>query len=154
MIPGEYILSKESLTGNVGREAKTIEIVNTGDRPVQIGSHFHFAEVNPSIRFDRSEGYGFRLDIPAGTAVRLEPGDARTVNLVAIGGDRVVSGFRDFVDGPLEDRKVNVWEGREDDWRRSSAAGDAPQELPQSDAAERGRKLDEATDESSEEGRK
>lgn len=152
MIPGEYILSSESLTGNVGRETKTIEIINTGDRPVQIGSHFHFAEVNPSISFDRSEGYGFRLDIPSGTAVRLEPGDARTVHLVAIGGDRVVSGFRDLVDGPLENRKVNVWEGREDDWRRSSAAGDAPQELPQSDAAERGRKLDEASETSSEEG--
>ncbi|CCH23305.1 urease subunit beta [Corynebacterium glutamicum] len=146
MIPGEYILSSESLTGNVGRETKTIEIINTGDRPVQIGSHFHFAEVNPSISFDRSEGYGFRLDIPSGTAVRLEPGDARTVNLVAIGGDRIVAGFRDLVDGPLEDLKVNVWEGREDGWRRSSAAGDAPQELPQVEAAERGRKLDDATD--------
>lgn len=146
MIPGEYILSSESLTGNVGREAKTIEIINTGDRPVQIGSHFHFAEVNPSISFDRSEGYGFRLDIPSGTAVRLEPGDARTVNLVAIGGDRIVAGFRDLVDGPLEDLKVNVWEGREDGWRRSSAAGDAPQELPQVEAAERGRKLDDAPD--------
>ena len=142
MIPGEYILSNEPLTGNLGRDSKTIEIINTGDRPVQIGSHFHFAEVNPSISFDRSEGYGFRLDIPSGTAVRLEPGDARTVDLVAIGGDRVVAGFRDLVDGPLEDRKVDVWEGREDSWRRLSAAGDAPQELPQSGAAKRGRELD------------
>lgn len=145
MIPGEYVLASGEITGNQGRETRTIEIVNTGDRPVQIGSHFHFAEVNPSIRFDRREGYGFRLDIPAGTAVRLEPGDVRSVDLVAIGGDRVVSGFRDLVDGPLEDRKHDVWRGREDSWRRTSAAGDAPQDLPQGDAAERGRKLDEGT---------
>ncbi|ALC04569.1 urease subunit beta [Corynebacterium deserti GIMN1.010] len=102
MIPGEYILSSEPLTGNPGRESKTIDIINTGDRPVQIGSHFHFAEINPAVKFDRSEAYGFRLDIPAGTAVRLEPGDARTVNLVAIGGNRVVAGFRDQVNGPLD----------------------------------------------------
>lgn len=145
MIPGEYILADGDITGNGGRETKTTEIVNTGDRPVQIGSHFHFAEVNPSIRFDRAEAYGFRLDIPAGTAVRLEPGDSRSVNLVAIGGDRVVSGFRDLVDGPLENRKNDVWQGREDSWRRSSAAGDAPKELPQDIAAKRGRKLDEGT---------
>ena len=150
MIPGEYILASGDLTGNLGRETKQIEIINTGDRPVQIGSHFHFAEVNPSISFDRSEAYGFRLDIPAGTAVRLEPGDSRTVPLVAIGGDRVVSGFRDLVDGPLENRKEDVWGGREDDWRRSSAAGDAPQELPQGDAAKRGRQLDEGTTEEGE----
>src|SRR5699024_2140832 len=125
MIPGEYILSSESLTGNVGREAKTIEIINTGDRSVQNGSHFHFAAVNPSVGFDRSDGYGFCLEIPSGTALRLEAGDARTVNLLAIGGVRIVAGLRDLVDGPLEDLKVNVWEGHEDGWRRSSAAGDA-----------------------------
>nr|BAA88553.1 UreB [Corynebacterium glutamicum] len=142
MIPGEYILSSESLTGNVGREAKTIEIINTGDRPVQIGSHFHFAEVNPSISFDRSEGYGFRLDIPSGTAVRLEPGDARTVNLVAIGGDRIVAGFRDLVDGPLE-TQVNVWR-TEDDGVVLSCCD--VHKIATVEAAERARKLDDATD--------
>lgn len=150
MIPGEYILASDDLTGNLGRETKQIEVVNTGDRPVQVGSHFHFAEVNPSIKFDRRAAYGFRLDVPAGTAVRLEPGDSRTVNLVAIGGDRVVSGFRDLVDGPLETYKEDVWEGREDSWRRTSAAGDAPQELPQTDAAKRSRELDESITEEEE----
>jgi urease subunit gamma/beta len=90
------------LTINEGRATVTLEVSNTGDRPIQVGSHYHFAETNPALRFDRAKARGFRLDIPAGTAVRFEPGQTRTVDLVAFGGDRVVQGFRGEVMGPLD----------------------------------------------------
>jgi urease subunit gamma/beta len=86
---------------NEGRVTLTLEVANTGDRPIQVGSHYHFAETNPALRFDRGQARGFRLDIPAGTAVRFEPGQTRTVDLVAYAGDRVVWGFRGDVNGPL-----------------------------------------------------
>ena len=94
--PGSLIL-------NQGRPTVTIEVANTGDRPIQVGSHYHFFETNPALRFDRPRARGFRLDIAAGTAVRFEPGQTRTVDLVAFGGDRVVQGFRGEVMGPLDD---------------------------------------------------
>src|ERR1700756_444342 len=102
MIPGEVITAAGDIELNTGRPTVEIEVANTGDRPIQVGSHYHFAETNPALRFDRARARGFRLDIPAGTAVRFEPGQTRTVDLVAFGGDRVVIGFRGEVDGPLD----------------------------------------------------
>ena len=103
MIPGEYFISDNGpLTINDGREALTLEVTNRGDRPVQVGSHFHFAEANASLEFDREAAKGKRLDIPAGTAVRLEPGDSRTVNLIDFGGSREVYGFNSKVNGKLD----------------------------------------------------
>ncbi|MGV3017350.1 urease subunit beta [Rothia sp. 88186D007BW] len=104
MIPGEYILADEPVTCNAGREAITLDVTNTGDRPVQVGSHYHFAEANQALDFDRDAALGHRLDIPAGTAVRLEPGDTTTVRLIPLGGERTVFGFRDLVSGPLDSR--------------------------------------------------
>lgn len=102
MNPGEYFISEsDPIICNEGREAINIDIVNTGDRPIQVGSHFHFAEVNPSIEFDREAARGKHLDIPAGTAVRIEPGDERSVPLVDFAGAREVHGFSDAINGPL-----------------------------------------------------
>lgn len=102
MKPGELILADEDVELNVGRETCSIEVSNTGDRPIQIGSHYHFAETNPALSFDRDAARGFRLNIPAGTAVRFEPGASRRVELVALGGNRNVFGFRGEVMGALE----------------------------------------------------
>lgn len=93
MIPGEYILGKEDIVCNVGRETVELKVVNTGDRPVQIGSHFHFFEINKQLEFDRPKAYGMRLNIAAGTAVRFEPGEEKEVELVAFGGNKKVVGF-------------------------------------------------------------
>jgi urease subunit beta len=103
MIPGEIILAKEpaELPANVGRETKTLTVANTGDRPIQVGSHFHFYEVNSALRFDRETARGFRLNIPAGTAVRFEPGDTKEVEIVALAGTREVHGLNNKIDGPL-----------------------------------------------------
>lgn len=101
MIPGEYILRSEPVTVNAGREAIGVVVINTGDRPVQVGSHFHFAEANPALDFDRQAAYGRRLDIPAGTAARFEPGDSRTVRLIELAGRREVYGLSNAVNGPL-----------------------------------------------------
>lgn len=102
MIPGEYVLATTPVEINTGRPTVEVAVTNTGDRPVQVGSHFHFAEVNPALTFDREAARGFRLDIPAGTAARFEPGDARTVRLTALGGARRVYGLAGLTDGPLE----------------------------------------------------
>jgi urease subunit beta len=102
MIPGEYILATTGdLDANMGLAMKTIVVSNTGDRPIQVGSHFHFYEVNTALHFDRAAALGFRLNIPAGTAVRFEPGDMREVNLVAFAGTREVHGLNNLVNGPL-----------------------------------------------------
>jgi urease subunit beta len=103
MIPGEVIVAANSapLPANVGLATKIIRVANTGDRPVQIGSHFHFFEVNESLSFDRTAARGFRLNIPAGTAVRFEPGDTRDVELVALSGAREVFGLNAKVNGKL-----------------------------------------------------
>jgi urease subunit beta len=102
MIPGEITGPDDIIVCNAGRPRGTVTVVNTGDRPVQVGSHFHFAETNPALAFDRAVARGFRLDIAAGTSVRFEPGIEREVGLVAFGGERVVAGFRGEVGGPLD----------------------------------------------------
>jgi urease beta subunit len=101
MIPGEIFPADGEITLNAGRETRTITVANTGDRPVQVGSHYHFHEANPALRFDREQAWGFRLNIAAGTAVRFEPGQEREVELVAYAGDRRVFGFRGEVMGDL-----------------------------------------------------
>ena len=101
MIPGEILVEDGEIELNAGRETRTLKVANTGDRPVQIGSHFHFFEVNAALSFDREAARGFRLNIAAGTAVRFEPGQERTVELVALAGDRAVYGFNGKVMGPL-----------------------------------------------------
>jgi urease subunit beta len=101
MIPGEIFPAPGDVELNAGREAVELEVANAGDRPVQVGSHFHFAETNPLLRFDRTVARGKRLDIAAGTAVRFEPGQTRTVRLVDYAGARVVHGFRGETEGAL-----------------------------------------------------
>ena len=108
MIPGEYLLENEPVDINTGRPTATIAVTNTGDRPVQVGSHCHFFEVNRWLEFDRAAAYGMRLNIAAGTAVRFEPGDTREVELVAIGGTRDVFGLNQLVEGPLDDEVVRA----------------------------------------------
>ncbi len=101
MIPGDIITSDTTLTLNAGDEAVTLTVANTGDRPVQVGSHYHFAEANPALDFDRAAAHGLRLDIAAGTAVRFEPGQRRDVALIPMKGARRVFGFNGKVMGPL-----------------------------------------------------
>jgi urease subunit beta len=108
MIPGEYFLSEEPIEINQGRPTRRLEVTNRGDRPVQVGSHCHFLEANRLLAFDREAAYGMRLNIPAGTAVRFEPGDTREVELVAIGGRREVHGLNGLVNGPLDDDAVRA----------------------------------------------
>lgn len=102
MIPGELFPAEGEIELNGGLETLTLEVSNTGDRPVQVGSHYHFAETNPGLAFDRDKARGMRLDIPAGTAVRFEPGQTRPVTLVPYRGNRTVYGFNQTVMGPLE----------------------------------------------------
>jgi len=101
MIPGEIIAAAGDIELNAGRDTVTIEVSNSGDRPVQVGSHYHFAETNPGLNFDRATANGMRLDIPAGTAVRFEPGQTRQVTLIPLSGKREVFGFRQQVMGKL-----------------------------------------------------
>lgn len=103
MIPGEYFLSDAPIECNAGRITAKIAVVNTGDRPVQIGSHFHFFEVNRQLSFNRERAYGMRLNIAAGTAVRFEPGEEKEVLLVAFGGDKKVFGFNSLLNGSIDD---------------------------------------------------
>jgi urease subunit beta len=104
-IPGEIIPAAGEIEINAGAKAITLTVENTGDRPIQVGSHYHFAETNPALRFDRAAARGHRLDIPAGTAVRFEPGQGREVQLVPFGGTREVYGFRGEVMGKLDGGK-------------------------------------------------
>ena len=99
MIPGEYILGKANIECNAGRPTAKITVVNTGDRPVQVGSHFHFFEVNKQMEFERAKAFGMRLNIAAGTAVRFEPGEEKEVELVSYGGNRLVYGFSNLTNG-------------------------------------------------------
>src|SRR6266849_2902822 len=108
MIPGEYLFDGEPLELNAGRPTGTLAVNNTGDRPVQVGSHFHFFEANRALVFDRASAYGMRLDLPAGTAVRFEPGEIKEVRLVALGGQRRVYGGNGLVMGPLDDAGQRV----------------------------------------------
>jgi urease subunit beta len=102
LIPGEVVLGDGPVEINAGKPVTTMVVANTGDRPVQVGSHYHFAEANPALEFDRKAAYGLRLAVPAGTAVRFEPGIEREVDLVPIGGRRVVAGLRGEVAGSLD----------------------------------------------------
>lgn len=102
MIPGEYFLEEGEVVLNEARETDSVTVTNTGDRPIQVGSHYHFYEVNLALDFDRDRARGFRLDIPAGTAVRFEPGQKRTVQLVAFAGRRKVYGFQGRIMGNLD----------------------------------------------------
>ncbi|MDR7896788.1 urease subunit beta [Thermosynechococcus sp. JY1334] len=101
MIAGELIPAEGTIELNAGRPTVTLTVANTGDRPIQVGSHYHFYEVNPALQFDREQARGMRLDIAAGTAIRFEPGDERVVQLVAFGGSRQIYGFRGEVNGAL-----------------------------------------------------
>ncbi len=101
MIPGEVISAEGDILLNAGRRSISLSVANSGDRPVQVGSHYHFAEVNPALVFDRAQARGMRLDIPSGTAMRFEPGQQRAVQLVDYAGSRTVIGFRGEVMGPL-----------------------------------------------------
>ena len=102
MIPGEVFPAAGEIELNAGRTAITLKVANTGDRPIQVGSHYHFAETNPALQFERDKAMGYRLDIAAGTAVRFEPGQSRDVNLIPVAGKRHIYGFRQDVMGKLK----------------------------------------------------
>ena len=101
MIPGEYQIADGEIELNAGRKTVTLTVANTGDRPIQVGSHYHFFETNPALKFERRKARGMRLDIPAGTAVRFEPGQSRTVKLIPFAGSRTIHGFRGETEGTL-----------------------------------------------------
>ena len=117
MIPGEYLLAEGDVVANAGRATAELVVANTGDRPIQVGSHFHFFEANKALRFDRARAFGMRLDIPAGTAVRFEPGDEKKVALVAFGGTREVYGLNGLTEGGVGPER------REEALARARAAG-------------------------------
>ncbi len=102
MIPGEYLLKDGVLDLNAGRPGTSVRVENSGDRPIQVGSHTHFFEVNQALRFDRDAAYGRRLDVPAGTSLRFEPGESRDVTLIPLGGLRIAYGMNALVNGPLD----------------------------------------------------
>jgi urease subunit beta len=106
VIPGEMLPNEGDVRLNAGRPTATVAVANTGDRPIHVGSHFHFFETNRALKFDREASYGMRLDIPAGTSVRFEPGDERDVGLVAIGGRRIVRGLNGLTEGYLDDPQI------------------------------------------------
>ncbi|MEW6543297.1 MAG: urease subunit beta [Nitrospirota bacterium] len=108
MIPGELFLAKADVVAFEGRATIELTVANAGDRPVQVGSHCHFFEANRALKFDRERAYGFRLQVPAGTAVRFEPGEEKKVTLVAIGGNRIAYGINGLVNGPLDDQQVKT----------------------------------------------
>ncbi len=108
MIPGEYILATGDIECNTGRDTIQVTVVNSGDRPVQVGSHFHFFEVNKQMEFDRQRAYGMRLNIAAGTAVRFEPGVEKGVELVAFGGSKKIMGFNNLADGEIADQNKHL----------------------------------------------
>jgi urease beta subunit len=107
-IPGEIILAQSDIVAFTGRQTVELIVANTGDRPIQVGSHCHFFEANRALRFDREKAYGFRLQVPAGTAVRFEPGEDKRVTLVSIGGNRVAYGINGLVNGRLDDPNVRA----------------------------------------------
>jgi urease beta subunit len=118
MIPGELLPAEGDVELNENRQTASLTVANTGDRPIQVGRHFHFFETNKALRFDRESAFGMRLDVPAGSSVRFEPGDEREVDLVSIGGRRVVHGFNGLTEGALEDPDV-----REEALRRAREKG-------------------------------
>jgi len=115
VIPGEYLLGEGDIVANAGRRTVELIVANTGDRPIQVGSHFHFFEVNRALRFDRAQAFGMRLNVPAGTAVRFEPGDEKRVTLVELAGARKVFGLNALTEGAGKDKalaKLAEWERR------------------------------------------
>jgi urease subunit beta len=106
MIPGEYFIHNEYVTLNENREKTVVKVSNTGDRPVQVGSHYHFFEVNKCLSFDREKAFGLRLNIPSGTAVRFEPGEEKEIELISVGGEKVIYGLNDLTGGSLEDKDI------------------------------------------------
>ncbi len=106
MKPGEYLLENEDIAANAGLPTVLVLVAHTGDRPIQIGSHYHFFEVNRALRFDREAAYGMRLNVPAGTAIRFEPGEEKEVELTPLAGERVMSGHNGLVNGALDDDAV------------------------------------------------
>src|SRR5574342_1185025 len=113
MIPGEYVLQDGEIVANAGRRTVELTVANTGDRPIQVGSHFHFFEVNRALRFERARAFGMRLNVPAGTAVRFEPGDARRVTLVELAGARKIFGLNALTEGGGRDAalaRLAQWE--------------------------------------------
>jgi urease beta subunit len=115
VIPGEYLLGEGDIIANQGRRTVELTVANTGDRPIQVGSHFHFFEVNRALRFDRAQAFGMRLNVPAGTAVRFEPGDEKRVTLVELGGARQIFGLNGLTEGGGREQalaKLAEWERR------------------------------------------
>jgi urease beta subunit len=115
VIPGEYLLGDGDVVANADRRTVELTVANTGDRPIQVGSHFHFFEANRALRFDRAQAFGMRLNIPAGTAVRFEPGDEKRVILVELAGARKVYGLNALTEGGAKDaamKRLGEWEGR------------------------------------------
>jgi urease subunit beta len=108
MIPGEYFLSKNPILANVGKKTIKINVTNTGDRPIQIGSHTHFFETNKALMFERKKTFGFHLNIPSGTSLRFEPGDSRIVELTEYGGKKIVFGFNSLVNGKLSNKQKEI----------------------------------------------
>ena len=108
MIPGEYLLAKNPVVANVGKKTIKINVKNTGDRPIQVGSHTHFFETNKALVFQRSKTFGFHLNIPSGTSLRFEPGDSRIVQLTEFGGKRIVFGFNSLVNGKLTNKQKEI----------------------------------------------
>ncbi len=109
MIPGEFFLSNEPITANVGKSTTTVSVRNTGDRPIQVGSHTHFFESNKALEFPREKSYGYHLNIPAGTSVRFEPGETREIELTEFGGKKIVYGFSGLVNGSLEEKQKEAF---------------------------------------------
>lgn len=107
MIPGEIITPEGEIELNLGRQPVKLQVANTGDRPIQVGSHFHFYEVNSALNFEREQARGMRLDIPAGTAVRFEPGDEKEITIIPLAGSRQVYGFNARINGKLDNGKLN-----------------------------------------------
>lgn len=109
MIPGEYFPSSEAITANVGKSTISVSVNNTGDRPIQVGSHTHFFEVNKALDFPRKESYGYHLNIPAGTSIRFEPGETKLIELTEFGGKKVVYGFSGLVNGSLKENQNDAF---------------------------------------------
>ncbi len=109
MIPGEYFPSNEPIIANVGKSTTTVSVRNTGDRPIQVGSHTHFFEVNKALEFQRKQSYGYRLNIPAGTSVRFEPGDTKEIELTEFAGKKIVYGFSGLVNGSLDEKQEEAF---------------------------------------------
>ncbi len=114
MKPGEYIISDDEIIANAGKNTVTLQVTNTGDRPIQVGSHTHFFEVNKALSFPREKAYGFHLNVPAGTSIRFEPGDSREVELTEYGGKKIVFGFSGLVNGPLDEKKSEALQKAKD----------------------------------------